>query len=244
MPGLKMFLALLRSRNKYYIINSKVFLNKIYLREEQSDPFIFEQVFSEQQYNFDHPAPGEVQWIIDAGANVGLAAIYFSMKFPNARIISIEPNKENFALLQKNTSGYKNVQCVNAALWYKQEKLDISNKEEKSAGYMMTPDHEENNTDLIQAVTVNQLLEEYNIPEISILKIDIEGSEKELFQYNSSDWINRCGCIITELHDWLKPGTSQIFFKEMGNFDWVTYVKGENIVCLKKELFPQYAQKN
>ena len=241
--GTKMFLSLLSSKNNYYIINSKVFANKIYLRKEQSDPSIFEQVFSEQQYNFEHPDPRQVKWIIDAGANIGLSAIYFSGKFPNASVISIEPNKENFKLLQKNTRNYKNVTCINAALWYQKEQLDISNKEEKSAGYMIQSSLDKTG-DFIESVTINELTERYNIEEISILKIDIEGSEKEVFQYNISPWLDNCTCVIAELHDWLKPGTSQVFFKAMSNFDWVTYVKGENIICLKKTLFSKNVKEN
>ncbi|MBS1743716.1 MAG: FkbM family methyltransferase [Bacteroidetes bacterium] len=233
--GMKIFIQLLFQKKGIYTIQSKIFLNAIKLRKAQSDTFIFEQIFIEQQYNFEHPFPEKVQWIIDAGANIGLAAIYFSIKFPNAKIISIEPNKENFELLKKNTSGYKNVICINAGLWHQQGKLDISNKEQLSAGYMI----QEKNDDCaeyINAVTVEQLLKEYNIGTLSIMKIDIEGSEKEIFQYNSSAWLTKTDCVITELHDWLKPGTSKIFFKSMSDFDWITYVKGENIICLKSQI--------
>lgn len=230
--GLKIFFNLIFRKNNFYIIKSKVFANNIYLRKDQSDPFIFEQIFCEQQYNFSHPAPNEVKWIIDGGANIGLAAIYFSAKFPNAKIISIEPNKDNFELLQKNTLNYKNVHCLHAAIWYQKEMLDISNKDEKSAGFMMEP-NPNNSADLVEGITLTQLMQDFEIDQISILKLDIEGSEKEVFMYNSSYWLQNCNCLITELHDWLKPGTSKVFFKEMSNFDWVTYVKGENIICLK-----------
>ena len=240
-PGIQIFLNLLFSRTPHFVISSKSFANKIYLRKDQSDPYIFEQIFCEQQYSLGELTEqkalteDKVKWIIDAGANIGLAAIYFSEKFPNATIISIEPNTENFALLQKNTLNYNNVICLNAALWYKNEDLHISNMEENSAGFMI-----ESNTDtvdeVIKSVTISQLIDQYNIEQVSILKIDIEGSEKELFENGSAAWLPKCNCVITELHDWLKPGTSQVFFREMSNYDWITYVKGENIFCIKNEL--------
>lgn len=231
-PGLKIFIDLLFVRNKFYIINSAVFANKIYLRPDQSDPFIFEQIFCEQQYNYNQPNEASIKWIIDAGANIGLAAIYFSKKYPNAKIISLEPDSENFKLLKKNTLNYPNVICLNVALWHKEEDLAIANIEEKSAGYIMES-LTSKSSHTIKSKTIIGIMKEYKIDTISILKIDIEGSEKELFQFNSHEWIPHCNTIITELHDWLKEGTSKIFFKEMSFYNWLTYVKGENIICLK-----------
>lgn len=230
--GFKIFIDLLFVKNKFYVINSKVFKNKIYLRPEQSDPFIFDQIFCEQQYSYIQPHEESIEWIIDAGANIGLAAVYFSTKYPNAKIISLEPDCENFKLLKKNTANYPNVICLNVALWYKEADLSISNIEEKSAGYMMESLISKTSHS-IKSKTIIGIMKEYNIDNISILKIDIEGSEKELFQFNSHQWLPHCNTIITELHDWLKEGTSQIFFKEMSLYNWITYVKGENIICLK-----------
>lgn len=232
LPGLGIFFNLLFTKDNFFIVKSKKFKNNIYLRKDQSDPFIFEQVFIEQQYKFDYAEDRSVKWIIDAGANIGLAAIFFSEKYPDAKIISIEPDKNNFELLKKNTLNYPNVYPVNAALWYQNELLDISNKDEKSAGYMIES-AKESNENLIQAVTVSGLMEQYKINEISILKLDIEGSEKEIFQYGSAEWLPHCKAVITELHDWMKAGTSKVFFAEMAKYNWMTYVKGENIICLQ-----------
>lgn len=232
LEGINIFLSLFWSKKSYFIINSKVFKNKIYLRKGQSDPLIFEQIFCEQQYNFIHPNPESVKWIIDAGANIGLAAIYFSLKFPNSNIISIEPDKSNFELLKKNTSSYSNIQCINAALWHKEEQLIINNKEEKSAGFMVETLNQYNEGSL-SGITIDNITDQFKIDHISLLKLDIEGAEKELFTHNPSLWMEKTECIITELHDWLKSGTSKVFFKEMSNYDWITFIKGENIICIK-----------
>lgn len=230
--GSTIFIDLIFSRKGIYKVSSKAFRNPIYLRKDQSDIYIFEQIFIEQQYQFPHPNPNSVKWIIDAGANIGLAAIYFSMKFPNATIISIEPDKDNFALLQKNTSAYQNIQCLQAGLWYKHELIFISNKKEKSAGFVIEAGQNSGDEQL-STVTIPQLVEQYNMQHADIVKLDIEGSEKDLFQNNAEEWINKSDCIIVELHDWIKKGTSTAFFKEMSKYDWKTFVKGENIICLK-----------
>ena len=45
--------------------------------------------------------------IIDAGANIGFASVFYKNKFPNSRIVALEPEKENFNWLKKNTLKYK-----------------------------------------------------------------------------------------------------------------------------------------
>jgi FkbM family methyltransferase len=230
--GCSIFFDLISSKKGIYQVNSKAFKNPIYLRKGQSDIYIFEQIFIEQQYQFPHPDPNRVRWIIDAGANIGLAAIYFSMKFPNATIISIEPDRENFTMLKKNTSAYKNIHCIEAGLWHKNELIFISNKSEKSAGFVIEAG-QTSVEEQLSTVTIPQLLQEHGIKNADIVKLDIEGSEKELFQNNAEEWIDKSDCIIVELHDWIKKGTSTAFFKEMSKYEWTTFVKGENIICLK-----------
>lgn len=232
--GLKIFISLLFSKNGFYVINNSAFANKIFLRKDQSDPAIFEQVFCEQQYMFDYMDPQNVKFIIDAGGNIGLAAIYFASKYPNAKILSIEPDSGNFELLKKNTSSYPNVICKQSALWHKNEELHISNSEEFSASYMVESGADENHIQqTVPGITIDEIIKEYNLETISILKIDIEGSEKEIFEFNYNEWLPKTKVIITELHDWVKPGTSKVFFKTMSAFDWKTYIKGENIICIR-----------
>lgn len=229
--GLSIFWQLLSGKRKSeFIINDKNFKNKLYFRSQQSDPFIFEQVFVEQQYHFPEKFNSTVKWIIDAGANIGMASVYFANKYPGANIISIEPDAGNFALLQKNTSGYPQVTCLHAALWDKEEMLDIGNKTQLSAGYIVEPAPGNNG---IPGITLNRLLEKYNIEKLSIAKIDIEGSEREVFA-NDTEWIGKTECIIVEIHDHLKAGASKSFFGTMANYDWETYVCGENIVSYRR----------
>ncbi len=49
-------------------------------------------------------------------------------------------------------------------------------------------------------------MEETQVHSIDILKVDIEGAEKEVFE--SSDWMGSVRCLAIELHDWIKPGCS------------------------------------
>src|SRR5258708_24737589 len=53
--------------------------------------------------------------IIDAGANIGAAALYFSFRFSGSKVIAIEPEKKNCELLKMNCAGL-DIRIVEAAL--------------------------------------------------------------------------------------------------------------------------------
>ena len=71
---------------------------------------------------------------------------------------------------------------------------------------------------------------EYNFPKIDILKLDIEGSEKELFETNFEDWLPKTKILIIELHDAMKTGCSKSVFNAISKYDFSFSIKGENII--------------
>ncbi len=58
------------------------------------------EVFTDGVYYFETENPSPK--IIDAGAHIGLATLYFKKVYPAARVVAIEPNPETFPLLEKN----------------------------------------------------------------------------------------------------------------------------------------------
>lgn len=99
------------------VINHECAKYPFIVRNQTSDVEIFEQIFIRQEYNFTVNKPPEV--IVDAGANVGFASIYFASKYPNSKIIAIEPEESNFRLLKKNTDSYEKMglsECPNSLM--------------------------------------------------------------------------------------------------------------------------------
>ena len=86
----------------------------VHLRARTSDLFVYDAVLVQKQYQCD--LPFEPRVIIDAGAHIGLTSAYFADMYPNARIVAIEPEPENFRLLERNIAPYKNVRTIRAAL--------------------------------------------------------------------------------------------------------------------------------
>jgi len=95
---------------------------QVFIRQNTSDTAEYDMVIRNNQYNFlTSEEPGT---IIDAAGNIGLATVYFAEKYPNTKIIAIEPDENNFRFLQKNTEAYPNVVAINAALWDNEDEME------------------------------------------------------------------------------------------------------------------------
>ncbi|MGQ0697729.1 MAG: FkbM family methyltransferase [Panacagrimonas sp.] len=171
----------------------------------------------------------EPRFIVDAGANVGLAAIYYANKYPGATIVSIEPVASNFALLQRNVAPYPNVLPLLNALWYEPATLEIVDPGWGDDAFRTTnyvAGTVEGNP--VQAITVDQIIERYaakaGVERIDVLKIDIEGAEKELFAAqdgaSARRWIDRVDVIAVELHDRFRPGCARAVYNATNGFDY------------------------
>jgi hypothetical protein len=57
----------------------------------------------------------------------------------------------------------------------------------------------------------------HQLDRIDLLKLDIEGSEKEIFS-DGCLWLEHIGAICLELHDRFKPGCSRTFFRAIDDF--------------------------
>ena len=104
---------------------------RMFVRAGESDSAAIRQTFKDRQYRIDFSAQclariqrryesilanGATPIIVDAGANIGAASIWFSIHFPKATIIGIEPEPGNFSVFQKNADLVPNVKAVRAAI--------------------------------------------------------------------------------------------------------------------------------
>jgi FkbM family methyltransferase len=157
--------------------------------------------------------------IIDGGANIGLTSIFFAEKFKNATVYSIEPSESSFEILRKNTVQYKSIVPVQSALGNKDVYLKIKNKEEDSWA-ISVEESEPNHPDAFKATSIPSLMKEKGIDYIDILKLDVEGAERELFFDNYDYWLSRTKYILIELHDWMRKDASRNVFKAISNYNF------------------------
>ena len=85
-----------------------------------SDVTSLRWIFGEVFINRDYAAPADldVRHIVDAGANVGIATVFFKERYPGAEIICFEPDPRTFALLKHNleVNGIEGVTAHNIGL--------------------------------------------------------------------------------------------------------------------------------
>lgn len=201
------------------------------LRPGTSDVPLLYHIFVEEEYKIKPKK--EPLFIIDAGANIGFTAVYFANRFPKAKIIAIEPEESNFKLLKKNTELYPNIRCIKAGLWNSNTKLRITNLQKDSKWGFQVEETTKSGPDTCDAVSMNQLLLEENKKEIDIAKIDIEGSEKELFSKNLQ-WLPKTNLLVIEFHDRMKPGSSKPFWNAVKGMKFSRYRRRKNLILVKE----------
>jgi FkbM family methyltransferase len=220
----------------------------VQLRRSVSDHAIFWQCLVMRQYDLDrYPharrldeayraelAAGRRPVVVDCGANIGLATLWFARRFPEAVVVAIEPDAGNFALLEANTRHLgERVQCVRGAVWPESTALEIENPESGSAAFRVRP-AQPGETGTVAAYSVADLARLGGDGALLVVKIDIEGAQSRLFEAGT-EWVGRAHLVTLELDDWLMPwaGTSRSFFACLSRHPYEYLLGGESIFCFR-----------
>jgi FkbM family methyltransferase len=214
-------------------LKSSKYNTSFYLRPKTTDYYTFDQVFLRDQYNIDLPFVPKT--IIDAGANIGLASVYFAHKFPNAKIVAIEPSSANYSIVQKNIANYPQVTAFCMGLWSKDTYLEIIDTSLNENAFMVQ-ETTAANPKALQAISINSIINSNNWQTIDILKMDIEGSEKEVFEFNYETWLPKTKAIIVEMHDNMRKGASKAIFSAISKYNFSTSISDENLVFINQDL--------
>lgn len=188
-------------------------------RESVADRGVLVQVFQLQEYSFEPLSPwfGDPELdaapdaraprlIVDCGANIGASVVYFAKTFPDARIIALEPEPDNFSLLVRNATPFgERVTSWGKAIAAKPGTVRLTDPGLGEWGYRAGSAADGQLLADVEAVTIDNVLE--SLPEARpfVLKVDIEGAEAELFTTCGAT-LNRFPVVIVELHDWMYPG--------------------------------------
>jgi FkbM family methyltransferase len=229
----------------------QVGLKEIRLKPKGLDRSVFCRVTTSDMYEYQHllgpkrdtiDLPVHPKVIIDAGANVGYSVLRFRLQFPDAFIIALEPERTNITQFKKNCSGDKNIILEEKALWRSNAQLRIRPRDVSEWGFWGFQVEEDPRGD-ISAISVGDLLIKYELPRIDLLKIDIEGSEKPLFQSpEAALWLERVEMILIETHDRIVAGCSQAVTDATANSFDSYGRRGEYSLYVRRHKLPRATQ--
>ncbi|MBZ9729739.1 FkbM family methyltransferase [Salegentibacter sp. JZCK2] len=159
--------------------------------------FMQKEIFEQHIYKFQ--SENIKPYIIDGGANIGLATIYLKLLYPSSTILAFEPDAEIFNILKKNIESFnfKGVGLVQKGLW--NEETTISFKSEGAdAGFISTLDETVTATNSINVVSLKPYLNRT----IDFLKLDIEGAETIVLKDIAND-LGKVKRIFVEYHSFV-----------------------------------------
>lgn len=167
------------------------------LRLRRTDFILFE-VIGFGSYDFDLEPLGQVQRVLDAGANIGLATIRLSQRLPGARFVAVEPAGSSFELLKRNLkANLPGAIAVHAAVTAEPGAVTI--QQGRNSMLTRVVSSTAANAATVAGKTIAQLLDETGLGTVDLMKLDIEGGEHELLRC-AGTWADRVGALIAEIH--------------------------------------------
>lgn len=141
-----------------------------------------------------------VKSIVDIGANVGAAAVYFASYYPHARVVAFEPAPDCFELLSRNTCHLSNVSAFNFGLFDQNSQASLYLGKQDSVTNSIRSSVL-NTTDSVSVPLreAQSVFKELKLESIDVLKLDTEGCEVPILR-SIAQFIPQIGVIYVEYH--------------------------------------------
>lgn len=232
--GLNLYFLLKSKRKRVVQIQIPQARHPIFLRLGTSDRKVFNNIFVYGEY--DSVELGfSPRRFLDGGGNIGLAAVYFANRYPQMQILSVEPESENFKILQQNIGSYATIKAVKTGLWSRPTHLEIRDTGGGEWGFVVE-EIEEPTSGSVRADSIDGLILQNGGQAFDVVKLDIEGSEAEVFRTNTEAWLPKVRALIVELHEWMKPGSSASFLSATSAHSYQKTVAGEYEVYIRQDV--------
>jgi FkbM family methyltransferase len=188
---------------------------EVLVRKDASDLDVVREVLLERCYDFPYErfCP-RVATIVDLGANVGVAAAFFAARFPAADILCVEPVEESVEVLRLNAGRARTPWRVEQAVaashvgvcdlyvsgWWATATTipEIAERrtrlEHRAEHLLALPPRQ------AQAMTIDELMRRHSIRDVDLLKIDVEGAERDLLQ-GPGAWLEATQAIVLDIHE-------------------------------------------
>ena len=197
--------------NDTFIITFSKNYKVVVRNHNHSDYDVFKQIFNFEEYKMvlsflklNLSNTDEDVILLDCGANVGYTTIYFSKEYQFTKIFCIEPSSSNVKILKKNILKLKNSNSIhvlqNAISGQENLYFDLESNFRDGLDWSITTSINKNGS--VKGITINEIVNKNNIGTITLLKIDIEGAERFIFEDTSDlSFLSITKIIAIEIHD-------------------------------------------
>jgi FkbM family methyltransferase len=232
-----------RSAYKLYVAG----VGRLHVRKNSSDIDVIRQIFRERDYDLsgfpahrerlqkfhdDIVSTGKIPLIVDAGANNGGSAIWFSMMFPECKIVALEPDPDNFQVCSANIATRSNIVAIEGAIGGELGSVALDRTTQSDWAVKTHRSAHGSQVDIFTIERILNLVGDGH--QLFLVKIDIEGFESDLFSSNT-EWLDQVFAVLIEPHDWMLPGqhSSSPLQSAMGARRFELLIKGENLLYIK-----------
>lgn len=175
------------------------------LRPHTSDLGVLREVWLDRRY--DVPCPIEPQLILDCGAHIGLTSRRLGDQHPEAYVMSVEPHPVNVDLCRQNNPS---ASVIWGAISGESGEASLRMPHGESAYNACSIARDKGPTLIeVPVFTIDELL---GGRRADIVKLDIEGAEKSVFE-GRCEWLNHVALLLVEHHDRFVPGCQAALMK-------------------------------
>ncbi|MCB9830864.1 MAG: FkbM family methyltransferase [Planctomycetes bacterium] len=167
-------------------------------RLRRCDVFTLAEIFAEGVYRPALPLPAR-PFIVDAGANIGLASLWFKARCPEARIAAFEPDADNADLARRNLAGHAGCAVHEIALDRVTGRASL-HRGDHDAVHSLVDDSAQAGSVEVETRTLADFMASSGESRIDVLKLDVEGAELRVLE-GMGDWLDRTTLVIGELHE-------------------------------------------
>lgn len=158
------------------------------------------EILSGETYPVYEQANDPSTTIVDIGANIGAASLFFLLRLPQAQLFAFEPVAESYALLRENLQPFPQARTVHVGLFSRDTVMDLYGGKLDCTQNSVSANLETG--DVCGQITLRRASAEFRrlgIERVNLMKIDTEGCEVPILE-DLADWLPRIDQIYVEYH--------------------------------------------
>ena len=211
---------------------------------DSSDFYVFHQIFEIEQYSILNDLK-DMRFVLDLGANIGFSSAWFLSRFPDSKIVAVEPDDRNVELCEVNLKPYgSRAKVLRGAVWSRCTQLHLVPGvfgDRREWGTQVSEAPVTKPTIGIQAWDVAALIDIAGEEAVDLIKIDIEEAELEVFGETANAWLPRVRNICIELHG---PECQKVFFGALKSYDYELMYSPDKDLTFCRNLRPKETASN